>query len=199
MRRGTLWLIYGLVLAGSGLAIYVLYAQEQSESPHQYWHIATLVGSLIIAIGWIVASGNTVRNAQRQHAITISLAYEYDAKSAERRKTIRRYLATGRTQLIPSQGSDPPIPPYSEVAHELYEAVDYELNFMDFIANGVLSETLDNTLIRNGMQSQFFYRYYQAKPYVQAVRRQNRRIWSSFVEICDEWGFDAYTPPTDGS
>ena len=130
MRRRVLWPIYGLVLLATGLAIYILYVQEQSQPAHQYWHIAALGGSLILAIGWIVASENTVRNAQRQHAITISLAYEYDRKSAERRRVIRKYLPTGLTQLVPDPAAKPePIPPYSDVAHELYEAIDYELKF----------------------------------------------------------------------
>ena len=76
MRKRVLWPIYGLVLLAKGLAIYILYVQEQSQPAHKYWHIAALGGSLIIAIGSIVASENTVRNAQLQHALTISLADE---------------------------------------------------------------------------------------------------------------------------
>jgi hypothetical protein len=159
-----------------------LWLKSLEQSSSNYWHIGAVIGALIVAIGWIVSSENTVRNAQRQQAITTSLAYEYDVKAAERRNTIRKYLT--RPDLTLSTA--PNVPAYGDAdGRELWDSLDYELNFMDFIAVGVFSEALDGRMIRESFQTQFFHRYYQSKSYIEHVQTSgNERIWKDFCKLC---------------
>jgi hypothetical protein len=192
MRKRYLWTIYAIVLAGSFGSLAWLIGLEQHSKNPAYWHIAALIGSVVIAIGWIVASENTVRNAQRQHSVSISLAYEYHSGAEERRKVIREFLPKATSRLDPAKDSS--LPQYSDVGHDLFAALDYELNFMDFIASGVSSETLDGGLIRDSFRTQFFFRYYQAEPYIRHIRSRNANIWKALYDLCEEWEFSTYVP-----
>ncbi len=182
MRRKLLVKIYfGIGLFA--LVFLALFALEAWRNPSAgaYWHIAALIGSIIIAAGWIVTSENTVKNNARQHTITVILDYDRNVQHDKNWDVIIRYVPGANDILgAPEEVGLTP-------DHELYRAVDRELDFLEFIALGVLNEVLDNPMTKSAFQVDFQILYKTAKPYMDWVRQDDSEVWEAFYKLAVLW------------
>lgn len=173
--------VFALVfLIGFGLEAW------RNPSTGAYWHVAALIGSIIIAAGWIVTSENTVRNNARQHTITVILDYDKNPQHDRNWKIIVRYLPGADDVLGPPLTSGLP------EDHELYSAVDAETDYLEFIALGVLNEVFDDVMIKSAFQVDVMTLYQTAKPYIDYTREEDVDVWDAFCRLAPEW--DAKPP-----
>lgn len=197
MPRRLLFPIYAVAFFGSIAALIFLaypWPHYPQSTPAVDWHgaVAALIGSLIVAIGWIVSSENTVRNAQRQHTITVMLKFEYDAEAQKRHETFRKYLPDPQMRVQPGDAirdfNDPQ-------AHELLAAVRADLNFMEFIAVGVQCEALDRRMVKKSLRLSFLFTSWRYRPYMDHQQRtRDADIWKAYRTLAEEWGAKTYRP-----
>jgi uncharacterized membrane protein YuzA (DUF378 family) len=155
-RRHLVYIAVGLVALG------VLYPllRETMEADGQVWHAATFLGSILLTIGWIVTSETTIRNARRQHTITLITQHAFDPKRAENRDVIKKYLPTYQTRLTRD------LVDFSDEKHELLKAIDLELNFYEFLAIGAHRDDVDDAFLRESLYGQFSNFYRQNTDYI---------------------------------
>jgi hypothetical protein len=182
MQRNLLTRIYGAI-GLFALAFLIAFALEAWRYPSSgaYWHIAALIGSIIIAAGWIVTSENTVKNNARQHTITVILDYDRNPQHDKNWAVIIKYLPGADDILGPPTASGIPDD------HALYKAVNGELDYLEFIALGVLSEVFDNDMIKSAFQVDFITLYQTAKPYIDYERQTDGEIWD-LLPLAEEVG-----------
>jgi hypothetical protein len=182
MSRKWLWPIYAGIIM---LAVFAMkWMLPEANQSGNYWHLAALIGSFLVTIGWIVSSENTVRNAQSQHSVKIVLHYNDDKLGQDHRATILQYLPNDDMVLRPG-GS---IPPYDSEQNPLYIAVDYELNAFEFISVATLKEVLDEDLIKESFRQQFLFFYKMTKPYIEHTQgKYGKSVWRYFCKLCNKW------------
>jgi hypothetical protein len=150
-----------------------------------YWHLAPLIGSIIVAIGWIVTTQTMIKTNMRQHTITVMLHYDSAYANQKLGEVIIEHLPTPDDLVVPGDK----IPPYGTETDKFYRALDFELNRFDFMATGINSGVFDEGLIRRTLNSKFLYYYRCARPYIDYVQGtyKNKRIWGAFCAICEKW------------
>jgi hypothetical protein len=175
---------YILVVAVAFAALAALIVEAAYFPNSAYWHVGPFLGSVLVALGWMVTSENTIKNSQKQQTTNLTLHYDSNAISQGHRKTINQYIPQPE-KLIPNGAK---IPPYTDSNHELYVAVDYELNTYEFIALGVRREVLDADMIRESFESKFKAFYSQTAAYIGHTQEQyGSDTWNQFVWLCNEW------------
>lgn len=139
---------------------------------------------MLITIGWIVASENTIKNAQRQQSVSIVLYYNGDKLGQTHRATIVKYLPDPRTVLRPVGD----LPSFQDEQHPLLRAIDYELNFFEFVAVGVRREVLHEPLIKDSFYSNFLQMRASCERYMEYVRgKYGPTVWVHYSWICAKW------------
>lgn len=90
MSRSSLALVYVGVAILVAIIIFVLSSDMGSR------YLAAFLASVLITIGWIVASENTIKNAQRQQSVSVVLYYNGDKTGQEHRATIVKKVARSK-------------------------------------------------------------------------------------------------------
>jgi hypothetical protein len=180
MRGWALWTLYGLALAiAVGASCWFI-----SEGwPDKGYYAAPIIGSLIVSIGWIVTSENTIRNSQKDQTIKIVTATNHNHKADW--GIVYRYLPGADDVLaLPGESSV-----YPDAKHELYTAVDALLNDFDFIAVGALSGVYDRPLLENSLEPDFSTLYGLARRYIRYTQESEDdfEIWRPFCTLSERW------------
>lgn len=185
MPRETLNGTY-LIISTVALLALVLFVAEAWRNPTAgaYWHVAALVGSIIVAAGWIVTSENTVRNNARQHTIAVLL--KHDGEESKTRWKIINDALPGSATL----GIDCMLIETKKPWGELYDAVDTELNLYEFVAVGVIKEVFDEPIMRNSYRKDFLDVFHMAEPYIADVTSKDNEgdVWNNYSALCAKWG-----------
>ncbi|HZV76378.1 MAG TPA: DUF4760 domain-containing protein [Candidatus Babeliales bacterium] len=179
---GLIYWIAAIIAVGSSTWI----GYEAGVNPGgNYWHLAPIIGSVLVALGWIVTTQTMMKTNMRQHTITVMLHYDTANVSQRHRKLIIEYLPSLESLVVPGDR----IPTYDDEGSPFYEALDYELNYFDFMASGVFKQVLDEQLLRDSFNSKFLYFYRCARPYIDHVQNTygNERIWGNFCSLCEKW------------
>ena len=158
-------------------------------------YLGPFFGSILITIGWMVTSHITVRNAQRQHTVTIISHYNEDKSSQEFGSLIVKYWPDATTPIAPRDGADNAadyncrqIPSFDAAYHELFAAMDYELNALEFMSVAVFNETMDEQMLKDSLKTRFTLSRKLMRLYIEARRQQyGTTIWCNFSALCDKW------------
>jgi Domain of unknown function (DUF4760) len=138
---------------------------------------------LIVAIGWIVTSENTIRNSQRDQTIKIVTSTNHTHKAEW--AIVYKYLPGADDVLaLPGESSN-----YLDRKHELYAAVDDLLNDFDFVAVGALCGVYDRTMLRNNLEPDFTTLYDLARRYIRYTQESEDdfEIWRPFCRLSENW------------
>ena len=155
---------------------------ETSAASDQIYRLAPFIGSLLVAVGWIVTSEVNIGNSRRQHTITLITQHAFDAQRAANRDIIKQSLPSFRTRLQPGPTID-----FDDENATLLKAIDLELNFYEFLAVGVASGNLDERLIRESLGSQFKAFYIQVEAYIAHWRAKNDKTWRELSRMYTRW------------
>jgi len=179
MRR-RFWLY--LAVGALGATVLGALVRETAGASDQIARLAPFLGYILITIGWIVTSEVNIGNSRRQHTITLITQHAFDPQRAANRDVIKRTLPNYRTKLHADTVID-----FDDETSGLLKAIDLELNFYEFLAVGVVSGNLDESLIKQSLGSQFAAFYVQVEEYVAHWRRKNDKTWRELSRMYTRW------------
>lgn len=175
--RGICWLIVVVGLAGVGWTTYEGFPQ------HNTWHAAALLGSLLVAIGWMVTSSNSIRSTEREQTLRVLSEYNSNETRDERWHVIVAEAPNDAMLRPPGSATEDRDVP-------IYGAVYNELNACEYISIGALRHVYDDEMLRYALSPDFLRLYRFAQQYIVYVRREYRdpEVWECFTSLCDKWG-----------
>ena len=195
-RRAFLWLntsghflevemrrrhfVYLAVVVVAALVLYPL-LQETIRQGGEIWHAAPFLGSMLIAIGWIVTSEANIRSSKRQNTIMLITQHLLDNNRTKNRTTIRKTLPTYETNFTPQMVS------FDDEDHELIKALDIELNFYEFIAAAARRDDLDEKLLKVCLRGMFTHFHKQCSDYIKHWQTKNSDTWSQMDWMRRKW------------
>jgi hypothetical protein len=173
-----------LVVVGVGVSVWLAF---EGPSPSS-WHAAPVIGSLLVAIAWIVTAQHTVQVRMRDHTIGVIRECQGD-EAKHRRALIRKYLPQQHAVLeLPGES-----PEYGSPDHEIYRAVDDQLDAFDRIALGVKYGLYDDAMLKGALKTTFRELHDLADRYIQYTQdsENDADIWRDFSGLSAKWS------PTD--
>ena len=184
--RHTIYLVVGLVAASIAVPLY----REAAANAGDLWHVGPFLGSILVTVGWVVTSETAIRNSKRQHTIALITNHIGDPARAANRKIIQATLITNDTRLTPpmlTASAPAGTHPFDNTADPLLVAIDSELNFYEFAAAGIVSDDIDETLLRNCLRGQFCTFYAQTDDYIRHWRAKRAQTWEYIAAMNVRW------------
>ena len=177
--RTRYWVYLGVVVLAAAVLIPLM--RETSSAGGQMWHAAPFLGSILIAVGWVVTSEVNIKSSQRQHTIVLITQHLLDPNRALNRATIKTVLPTHDTKFTPQ------MVPFDNETHEVIKALDVELNFYEFIAAGARRYDLDEKLLKQCLRGMFCNFHEQCKDYIAYWRNKSPTIWCEITWLRRRW------------
>jgi Domain of unknown function (DUF4760) len=180
MPRGIFWFV-SLIIILFGIAFAIWFGAEGWSKTVYY--AAPIIGSLLVATGWIVTSLNTITNNEREHTLRALSEYHRDQEIKTRWKIIYNYLGSGEILKPSGKNADYPSD------HEIYDAVFEQLNACEYIAVGAMKGVYDNAMLKNDLEEEFVDFYKSVKDYIQAAQAEANdfEIWEWYCKLCERW------------
>jgi hypothetical protein len=194
----TLWfrpsILLGLLLFGE-LAIFLMFVLWEScfADSWQFLHhdapkLETsnwlfLIGVISAITGWIVSSYITLRNSIKQHTITTLLQTRLSATYMERAQHINNnFFAPGMAPdaLALSFLHDP-------ANREHWHAIEYVLNYMEFLAVGVRHGDLDEKVLRHTMRGIVVRLYEKTRLLIEEPRQSSPKSREHLTWLYEKW------------
>jgi len=172
------WVVCGLIVA-IGLTTSVWFmAEGQPGHDTNTWHAAAVIGSLLVAVGWMVTSLNNVRSRELEYTLRILANYRVSPESKKRWEIINEFLLTGQTLSLEGNKGQP-----------ICDAVSGELDDYEFIASGAVQGVYDSKMLRYELRLDFALLYGLAKQYIQDIQvdDEDPEIWEYFCKLCKRW------------
>jgi hypothetical protein len=172
------WVVCGLIIA-IGLAASVWFIVEGLPGHDtNTWHAAAVIGSLLVAVGWMVTSLNNIRSRELEYTLRVLAEYRVSPESKKRWGIINEFLKTAQTLSLRSNKGEP-----------ICEAVSGELDDYEFIASGAVQGIYDNKMLRYELRSDFTLLYGLAEQYIQEIQAEDEdpELWESFCKLCRQW------------
>ncbi|HKX09042.1 MAG TPA: DUF4760 domain-containing protein [Stellaceae bacterium] len=173
------YFFYALVLALASAGFYLDFRDLWGD-PHQEWQITVLLGSSLIVLGWIFTNEMAIYNSRKQHTISLITQLVTSGQRVRDMKTIRKSLP--RRAPVTQTAFD-----YTDEAHPLAQAIDRELNFLEFIAIGVNSGDLEETMTKKMLSGVVIFFVGQVRDYIDFWRRRDRETWQELCALYDRW------------
>ncbi|MEN3277561.1 MAG: hypothetical protein V7631_3351 [Massilia sp.] len=130
-----------------------------------------VLGSVFAAImGWVVAAYITLRNSIKQHTINSLLQSRLSA-------TYMQHAAVINSEYF-AHGASPNPVSIEEIwavvdddgKHTAYEAVNYVLNYFEFLATGIRHGDLDRKMLSHTLRGNVIRLYEKLRPYIESTR-----------------------------
>jgi hypothetical protein len=182
MPKALFWVIC-IVIIAFGLTIASFFAFE--GKPNAYYYAAPVIGSLLVAIGWIVTSANTLKNNERDHTLKLISERAVNEEAKARRNLIyERFPNDDNVLPLPGETSE-----YPDGKHAIYLAVFEEINNNEYVAWGALQGIYDTALLRNEIEDYFLKLFTLGSRYIPYIRRSfgDDEIWEHFSRLCIKW------------
>ena len=171
-----------LIIVAGGVASGAYLFLRRRADVHLYPLLGSSATITVGAIGWCVAAWISHRNAVRQN--TTNLIFARFSQTAYTESLHRFHTAFGysveekvtmeRLFELRSMGV--------EDARNA-EAVNYVLNYFEFICAGVLSGDLDADIIRNSIRGILIYYYDKCEPFIRFANASNRKAFESLIKV----------------
>jgi hypothetical protein len=188
MPKWLLGAIYStIILTG---VIFTVWFVAEGWHDHDSARAAPVIGALLVAIGWMVTSENTIQNSARDHTIRVLLDYQSD-ESVKLWKTIRTFVPRPTALKLPGESDG-----YGEPDHEVFQAVDKQLDAYDFIALGVRFGVYNDSMLESALRPNFFDLYNLAGNYITYTRTLtgDQEVWAEFTSLCLNWRASSPVP-----
>jgi hypothetical protein len=172
------WVVCGLIVA-TGLTASVSFMVEGLPGHDtNTWHAAAVIGSLLVAVGWMVTSLNNIRSRELEYTLRLLANYRVSPESKNRWAIINEFLKTGQTLSLHGNKGEP-----------ICDAVSGELDDYEFIASGAMQGIYDNKILRYELRSDFALLYGLAEQYIQEIQvdDEDPEIWEYFCALCKRW------------
>jgi hypothetical protein len=173
------YFFYSFVLALASAGFYLDFRDLWGD-PHQEWQITVLLGSSLIVLGWIFTNEMAIHNSRKQHTINLITQLVTSSQRVRDMRTIRRSLPN-RTKLTPTVFN------YTDEAHPLAQAIDRELNFLEFIAIGINSGDLEDRMAKRMLAGMMIFFVTQVRDYIDFWRARDSETWEDACGLVDRW------------
>ena len=81
----------------------------------------------------------------------------------------------------------PSIAPFDDENNCLTQAIDRELNFLEFTAIGIKSGDLDSYIVRHSLKSNLRSFYEQMEDYIDYWRAKDETTWENLASLYRDW------------
>lgn len=189
MNKRFFWPLCSFIL-GVGVTAAIWFAVEGwTKLAHDDWHTAALLGSLLVVVGWIVTSANTLRHNELDLTLRVLDKRRSDQESTRRWSIINNYKPGRYVLKPPGPGADYPSD------HEIYDAVWNEINSCEYISIGGIKGIYDDAMLRNELESDFLLLHRFSKEYIkwEQANLHDPAIWENFDKLCQRWGGENQT------
>jgi hypothetical protein len=146
-----------------------------------FWKFAGLfLGPTLVAVGWIVTNEINIRNSRKQHTVTLIMQYFTNAQRVVDKDAVNSALPFPKVIEVTDKGFDDTSDPF-------LRSVARELNYLDFLASGVLNREIDEPLLRRVFGT--FIRHYcvQLRPYIDHWRSKDPSYWEDLLALDQRW------------
>ncbi|NOX43761.1 MAG: DUF4760 domain-containing protein [Gammaproteobacteria bacterium] len=129
--------------------------------------------SMLVALtGWLVAAGVSLYNSTKQHTINILLQSRLsDTFKGYREKTAKSYPENPKLICVPQKDIDEYLSgDLGKDKTESLDAMKYLLNYYEFIAAGILSGDLDETLLKTCLRGIILNNCKRAELFIKMAR-----------------------------
>lgn len=174
---------HGVYLGVGTIALVALGFDAYDITTHGYpeWQVTTFLGSIIIALGWVVSNEISLNNSRKQHTISLLT----NLMNNERRIQDKAIINAKLPPYGPPIKAD--IADYEKSTDPFIQAIDRELNFYEFIAVGLDSGDLDPIISKRFLEVLVPDFVEQMTDYIQFWQRKDPRIWKYVIELSRTW------------
>ena len=166
--------IYILALVFS-VAVTTWLLQVGTHQGPEAWRISVFLGSVLLTLGWIVTNEVAIQNSRRQHTINTIVQMIHSAQVIQDKQTIKASLPRHDSILTTD------IVKFDDENNLLLQAVDRELNFLEFIAASIEAGDMDERLTRKCLRTVVLDAVYQYQPYITYWRSGKPTLWEHLV------------------
>lgn len=132
-----------------------------------------LIGIVSAITGWIVSAYITLRNSIKQHTINTLLQSRLSATYMENANLINANF------FAPSMKDDPPVTVdflYDPANAKSLQAVNYVLNYLEFLSVGIRHGDLDKKVLRHTMRGIIVRLYEKMSKYLEFMRGEENGV-----------------------
>jgi len=162
---GELFLFFSFVAWEMHFSEYLFLGHEAPPLLTQNWLF--LIGIVSAITGWIVSAYMTLRNSIKQHTISTLLQSRLSATYMENANLINTAF------FAPSMKDDPPVSMqflHDPANAKALQAVNYVLNYLEFLSVGIRHGDLDKKVLRHTMRGIVVRLYEKMSIYLQYMR-----------------------------
>jgi hypothetical protein len=172
--------VYALVLVSAiGMGVVLTLEVGWSNLPS----IGAFYGSILVTIGWVLTAEVTIRNSKRQHTITVLTQQAFTKEREDRLDIVKQKLPHYYSKLTPEMVD------FDQERDALLKAIDYELDFYEFIAAGLHNDHFDRVLVENTIKSRCMRFVDQAEHYIGhwQSKPDGKTTWAHLMQMYKHW------------
>lgn len=174
---------YGVYLGVGTIALAALAFDAYDITSHGYpeWQLTTFLGSIIIALGWVVTNEISLNNSRKQHTISLLTNLMNNERRIQDKAVINAILPPYGSPITASMAD------YEKSTDPFIQAIDRELNFYEFIAVGLDSGDLDPIISKRFLEVLVPNFVEQMTDYIEFWQKKDARIWKYVIELSKAW------------
>ncbi|WP_431152245.1 DUF4760 domain-containing protein [Acidovorax facilis] len=192
------FLLLGLVVS-TALLVYWIKSEATLpvlNIPAPKWRLGNLVTVVVAIMVWIGTSYVTMRNLVKQHTINTLLQSRLSATYMENARALNKGFFGKHGELIPLTQEEVINPP----AEVNLQALNYMLNYFEFIAVGIRHGDLDESVMKNSLRGIVCSVFCVAENYIHTRRSDVRdpskaRTYEHLCWLHARWRDDSQLPP----
>lgn len=171
----------GVIVTFGVAASFYLYLRSQ-DNDHLYPLLGASATVVVAAIGWCVGAWIAHRNAVRQNTNNLLFARFSQTAFTE---SMHHFHATFGNDLSIKVSPDriAAARRAGDIESKGCDAVNYLLNYFEFIAGGVLRGDLDPTIVRENIRGVICFYYDKCEPHILATNRRNGRAFEHLMKL----------------
>lgn len=178
--RFIIW-IAALAVASGLLSGAYLFLQRRSDT-HPYPLLGTCATIVVASLGWAISAHTAHTNSVRQNTINILLARFSQTTYTDSLHRFHRGFGYEVSSRIARGALRAKILGSDEDKRSV-EAVNYILNYFEFLSQGVLLGDLSAKVVRENLRGTICYYYDKCEPYIRESNEMNRRAFDKLIKM----------------
>ena len=166
------------------------------DIPAPQWRLGPIATVVVAILVWIGTSYVTMRNLVKQHTINTLLQSRLSATYMENARALNKGFFGKHGELIPLTQEEVINPP----EQVNLQALNYMLNYFEFIAVGIRHGDLDESVMKNSLRGIICSVFCVAESYIHTRRSDVKdpgkaRTYEHLCWLHERWRDDSQLPP----
>jgi hypothetical protein len=172
--------VYLAIFAAALLVFSVVVIGSWNSKERPLGAVATFLGALLAAAGWVISNEVSTLNSRKQHTIKFITDYLTNSQRISDKQVIDTKIPYP-TKLTPT------LVGYTNSADPFIQALDRELNFFEFMTIAILRGDMSEALARR-MMADFLIAYYeQCDDYITYWQARKANTWAGLTALYRKW------------